>query len=125
MMGTAFEKCRLWQNRRHDQLGEVDHKFFVISWTSTRSRTNRFVRKFEIWVHPDTKHDVNIGAALGVLKSAREEYALGLAVEYHRAPLSLGAALFEGFLDEATYLQGEGILAAPQPCYLERRWKKD
>lgn len=73
--------------------------------------TNRFVREFEIWVHPTpgTKHDVNIGAALGVLKSAREEYGLGLAVEYH---LSVSAAVFEGLLDEAAYLSEKRYLRA-------------
>jgi hypothetical protein len=73
--------------------------------------TNRFVREFEIWVHPSpgTKYDVNIGAALGVLKSAREEYTLGLAVEYH---LSVSAAVFEGLLDEAAYLSEKRYLRA-------------
>ena len=73
--------------------------------------TNRFVREFETWVHfhPDVKGDMNIGAALGVLKSAREEYTLGLAVEYH---LSVSAAVFEGLLDEANYLAEKGYLRA-------------
>jgi len=73
--------------------------------------TNRFVREFELWVHPrpDAKHDVNIGAALGVLKSAREEYALGLAIDYH---LAVASAVFEGLLDEAAYLAEKRYLRA-------------
>jgi len=39
--------------------------------------------------------DVHIGGALGVLKSARVEYSLGLAVEYH---LSVSAAVFSVYL---------------------------
>jgi hypothetical protein len=96
--------------------GKID----VISWTKWTTSslnpldklsisTNRFVREFELWVHPNASHAGNVGAALGVLKSAREEYALGLAVEYH---LSVSAAVFEGILDEATYLQEKGYLRA-------------
>jgi len=46
-----------------------------------------------------------VGAALGVLKSAKDEYSLGLAVEYH---LSVSAAVFEGLLDQADYLLKHG-----------------
>jgi hypothetical protein len=52
---------------------------------------------------------LNIGAALGVLQSARVEYSLGLAVEYH---LSVSAAVFDGLLDEADYLLSKGYLRA-------------
>jgi len=74
--------------------------------------TNRFVKEFELWARPDRSRreaDANIGAALGVLKSARDEYALGLAVEYH---LSVSAAVFDGILDEADYLMERGYLRA-------------
>jgi hypothetical protein len=74
--------------------------------------TNRFVKEFELWARPDRARreaDANIGAALGVLKSARDEYALGLAVEYH---LSVSAAVFDGILDEADYLMERGCLRA-------------
>jgi hypothetical protein len=40
-----------------------------------------------------------------VLKSAKDEYSLGLAVEYH---LSVSAAVFEGLLDQADYLLKHG-----------------
>ena len=67
--------------------------------------SNRFVKEFERWVTPSGSRDLNIGAALGVLKSARVEYSLGLAVEYH---LSVSAAVFDGILDEAEYLLAKG-----------------
>jgi len=71
--------------------------------------SNRFVREFERWVTPGSSTKMNIGAALGVLKSARVEYSLGLAVEYH---LSVSAAVFDGILDEADYLVSKGYLRA-------------
>lgn len=71
--------------------------------------TNRFVKEFERWVTPSSSRDLNIGAALGVLKSARVEYSLGLAIEYH---LSVSAAVFGGLLDEADYLTSKGYLRA-------------
>jgi hypothetical protein len=73
--------------------------------------TNRFVKEFERWTTSDSTRDVNIGAALGVLKSARDEYSLGLAVEYH---LSVSAAVFDGLLDEANYLLTKGY-PVPRP----------
>jgi hypothetical protein len=63
--------------------------------------TNRFVKQFEVQVCGGPGHLMNSGAALGVLKSARDEYACGLAVEYH---LSVSAVVFGGLLDEASYL---------------------
>ena len=71
--------------------------------------SNRFVREFERWVTPGSSTKMNIGAALGVLKSARVEYSLGLAVEYH---LSVSTAVFDGILDEADYLVYNGYLRA-------------
>jgi hypothetical protein len=71
--------------------------------------SNRFVKEFERWVTPSSSRDLNIGAALGVLKSARVEYSLGLAVEYH---LSVSAAVFDGILDEAEYLLSKGYSRA-------------
>lgn len=71
--------------------------------------TNRFVTQFEPWVNGGPGKLMNIGAALGVLKSARNEYSCGLAVEYH---LSVSAAIFGGLLDEATYLSQKGYLRA-------------
>ena len=71
--------------------------------------SNRFVKEFEGWVSPNPHRLPNLGGALGVLKSARVEYSLGLAVEYH---LSVSAAVFDGLLDEADYLVSKGYLRA-------------
>jgi hypothetical protein len=71
--------------------------------------TNRFVREFELNVQDDARHQVHYDAALGVLQSARDEYKLGLAVEYH---LSVAAAVFGGILDEAAYLQSRAYSRA-------------
>ncbi len=71
--------------------------------------TNRFVSQFEVWAIGGPGKQVNIGAALGVLKSARHEYSCGLAIEYQ---LSVSAAVFSGLLDEATYLLDKGYTRA-------------
>lgn len=65
--------------------------------------------QFEVWVVGGNGRKINIGAALGALKSARHEYSVGLAVEYQ---LSVSSAVFSGFLDEATYLFQKGYLRA-------------
>ena len=67
--------------------------------------TNRFVKQFEAWITTGPSGVINIGAAVGVLKSAKDEYSLGLAVEYQ---LSVSAAVFEGLLDQADYLLKHG-----------------
>jgi hypothetical protein len=71
--------------------------------------TNRFVTQFEVWAIGGPGKQMNIGAALGVLKSARHEYSCGLAIEYH---LSVSAAVFSGLLDEARYLFQKGYIRA-------------
>lgn len=71
--------------------------------------TNRFVTQFEVWAVGGPGKRMNIGAALGVLKSARHEYSCGLAIEYQ---LSVSAAVFSGLLDEASYLLNKGYLRA-------------
>ncbi|MCG8409956.1 MAG: hypothetical protein MI739_01590 [Bacteroidales bacterium] len=71
--------------------------------------TNRFVTQFEEWILRSISGPINLGAALGVLKSAKEEYALGLAIEYH---LSVSATVFNGLLDEAEYLIKKKYLRA-------------
>src|SRR5271157_4848462 len=45
--------------------------------------TNRFVTQFEVWAVGGPGKKMNIGSALGVLKSARHEYSCGLAIEYN------------------------------------------
>ena len=71
--------------------------------------TNRFVTQFEVWAVGGPGKQMNIGAALGVLKSARHEYSCGLAIEYQ---LSVSAVVFSGLLDEATYLLQKGYTRA-------------
>lgn len=71
--------------------------------------TNRFVTQFEVWAVGGPDRKMNIGAALGVLKSARHEYSCGLAVDYQ---LSVSAAVFSGLLDEAAYLLQKGYTRA-------------
>jgi hypothetical protein len=71
--------------------------------------TNRFVTQFEVWAVGGPGKQMNIGAALGVLKSARHEYSCGLAIEYQ---LSVSAAVFSGLLDEARYLFQQGYTRA-------------
>jgi hypothetical protein len=68
---------------------------------------NRFVQEFERQ-RVDENH-INLGGAVGVLQSARVEYSLGLAVEYH---LSVSAAVFDGILAEADYLLSKGYQRA-------------
>jgi hypothetical protein len=85
--------------------GPIDSVSFA-RWTTSCMKlldklsvsTNRFVKEFEAWIRPGASGGGLIGAALGVLKSATDEYSLGLAVEYH---LSVSAAVFEGSLDQA------------------------
>lgn len=71
--------------------------------------TNRFVTQFEVWAVGGPGSKMNIGAALGVLKSARHEYSCGLAIEYQ---LSVCAVVFSRLLDEATYLFQKGYIRA-------------
>ncbi len=71
--------------------------------------SNRFVRQFEIWVIGGPGQKMNIGAALGVLQSAKNEYLSGMAVDYH---LSVSSSVFSGILDEASYLLEKGYLRA-------------
>lgn len=63
--------------------------------------SNRFVKQFEIWALGGPGKQMNIGASLGILLSAKDEYLNGMAVDYH---LSVSAAVFSGILDEALYL---------------------
>lgn len=60
---------------------------------------------FEAWATRAQGKQINLGASLGVLKSAFEEYIRGFAIDYH---LSVASAVFGGLLDEAEYLLGKG-----------------
>jgi hypothetical protein len=72
--------------------------------------TNRFVTEFEEWAKRGPgKKDVNLGASIGVIKAAREEYVRGFAIEYH---LSVSAAIFGDLLSQAEYLLDKNYLQA-------------
>jgi hypothetical protein len=106
---------RQWEEFKPAGKGVVDNPIRLTQWITSclnlldklSISSNRFVKEFERWVTPSPSgdRDLNIGAALGVLKSARIEYSLGLAVEYH---LSVSAAVFDGILDEANYPLSKG-----------------
>lgn len=70
--------------------------------------TNRFVREFERYSVVQA-NVLNVGLPLGVLKSAKDEYARGLAVDYH---LSVSATVFGDLVAEASYLLEKGYLRA-------------
>ena len=71
--------------------------------------TNRFVVEFEAWAKRGRGFEINIGASLGVLLAAREEYAQGFAIEYH---LSVASSVFGGILHQAEYLFQKDYLRA-------------
>jgi hypothetical protein len=108
---------RQWEEFTTSGAGVIKNPIRLTQWITSclnlldklSISSNRFVKEFERWVTPSSSRDLNIGAALGVLKSARVEYSLGLAVEYH---LSVSAAVFDGLLDEADYLVSKGYLRA-------------
>lgn len=111
------EGDRQWEEFTADGKGVIQNPIRLTQWITSclnlldklSVSSNRFVKEFERWVTPSASRDLNIGAALGVLKSARVEYSLGLAVEYH---LSVSAAVFDGILDEAEYLLTKGYQRA-------------
>jgi hypothetical protein len=70
--------------------------------------TNRFAREFERYSAVQG-NQLNVGLPLGVLKSAKDEYTRGLAVDYH---LSVSAAVFGDLVKEAAYLMEKGYLRA-------------
>ncbi|MCI5161448.1 MAG: hypothetical protein D3917_05375 [Candidatus Electrothrix sp. AX5] len=104
-----IEGERLWEEFKSNDDGIIMDIVAFTKWTTSclnlldklSISTNRFVKQFEIWVTGGPGRKMNIGAALGVLKSARHEYSCGMAVEYH---LSVSATVFSGLLDEASYL---------------------
>ncbi|MCI5179246.1 MAG: DUF4145 domain-containing protein [Candidatus Electrothrix sp. AW3_4] len=100
---------RLWEEFKNNDNGMIMDIVAFTKWSTSclnlldklSVSTNRFVTQFEIWVSGGPERKMNIGAALGVLKSARHEYSCGMAIEYH---LSVSATIFGGLLDEASYL---------------------
>lgn len=69
--------------------------------------TTRFVVEFEKCCNRGPSGIINQGAALGVLKSARDEYSRGLAAEYR---LSVASAVFGDLIGQAEYLIDRGYL---------------
>ncbi len=106
-----------WQEFQKDEKGIIMDIVGFAQWSTSclnlldklSISTNRFVTQFEVWAVGGPGKKMNIGAALGVLKSARHEYSCGLAIEYQ---LSVSAAVFSGLLDEATYLFQKGYTRA-------------
>jgi hypothetical protein len=110
LIGEAKE---LWEEFRRNEKGMIMDIVRFTRWATSSLNlldklsvsTNRFVSQFEIWVNTGPGKKMNIGAALGVLEAARNEYSRGLAVDYQ---LSVSAAVLGGLLDEASYLVGKG-----------------
>ncbi|MFA0964403.1 hypothetical protein AB9P05_21535 [Roseivirga sp. BDSF3-8] len=108
---------RLWEEFKANEIGIIEDVVSFTRWSTSclnildklSVSTNRFVKQFEIWVIGGPGQKMNIGAALGILKSAKDEYSLGLAIDYH---LSVSAAVFSGLLDEADYLIQKKYLRA-------------
>ncbi|ADP70428.1 hypothetical protein Rvan_1157 [Rhodomicrobium vannielii ATCC 17100] len=106
-----------WEVFKNDRTGIVKDIVGFTQWSTSclnlldklSISTNRFVSQFEVWAIGGPGRQVNIGAALGVLKSARHEYSCGLAIEYQ---LSISATVFSGLLDEAAYLLQKGYIRA-------------
>jgi hypothetical protein len=106
-----------WEEFQNDRNGMIMDIVGFTQWSTSclnlldklSISTNRFVTQFEVWGIGGPGKKMNIGAALGVLKSARQEYSYGLAVEYQ---LSVSAAVFSGLLDEAFYLFTKGYTRA-------------
>lgn len=102
-----------WREYQKDKKGMIMDIVGFTQWSTSclnlldklSVSTNRFVAQFEVWAIGGPGKQMNIGAALGVLKAARHEYTCGLATEYH---LSVSAVVFSGLLDEAAYLLKKG-----------------
>lgn len=112
-----LEGDKRWHEFQKDEKGVILDIVGFAQWSTSclnlldklSISTNRFVTQFEVWAVGGPGKKMNIGAALGVLKSARHEYSCGLAIEYQ---LSVSAAVFSGLLDEATYLLQKGYTRA-------------
>lgn len=108
---------RLWEEFKSNEDGIIMDIVAFTRWSTSclnildklSVSTNRFVKQFEVWVIGGPGKKMNIGAALGILQSAKDEYSLGLAIDYH---LSVSATVFSGLLDEAEYLINKKYLRA-------------
>lgn len=106
-----------WRQFQRDGKGMIHDQVGFGQWATSSLNlldklsisTNRFVTQFETWATYKPNSKIYLGAALGVLKSARHEYSCGLAIDYQ---LSVSATVFSGLLDEATYLLQKGYIRA-------------
>jgi len=103
------EGQRQWEEFKKNDNGMIMDIVSFTQWSTSclnlldklSISSNRFVRQFENWAVGGPGQKMNIGASLGILLSAKDEYLKGMAVDYH---LSVSAAVFSGLLDEAFYL---------------------
>lgn len=106
----------LWWDPVKNQAHKVQNPVLFTQWATSSLNlldklsvsTNRFVREFEKYSTVQG-NNLNIGFPLGVLKSARDEYVRGLAVDYQ---LGVSAAVFGDIVAEAGYLLEKGYLRA-------------
>jgi hypothetical protein len=111
------EGHRLWNEFKNNDKGIIMDIISFTQWSTSSLNlldklsinTNRFVRQFEIWAIGGPGRQMNIGASLGILLSAKDEYLKGMAVDYH---LSVSSSVFSGILDEALYLLEKKYLRA-------------
>ena len=106
---------QLWEDKKNR--GKILDTARLSQWTTSSlnlldrlsASTNRFVTEFEHYGRVKDDGGFNIGLALGVLRSARDEYMQGLAVDYQ---LSVTSAVFGDLLEQARYLESKGYLQA-------------
>lgn len=111
------EGQRLWEEFKSNENGMIMDIVSFTQWTTSSLNlldklsitSNRFVRQFENWAVGGPGKQMNIGASLGILLSAKDEYLKGMAIDYH---LSVSSAVFSGLLDEAFYLLEKKYLRA-------------
>lgn len=111
------EGQRQWEEFKKDEKGMIMDIVSFTQWSTSSLNlldklsisSNRFVRQFENWAVGGPGRKINIGASLGILLSAKDEYLKGMAVDYH---LSVSSAVFSGILDEALYLLEKKYLRA-------------
>lgn len=111
------EGQRQWEEFKKNEKGMIMDIISFTQWSTSSLNlldklsisSNRFVKQFETWAVGGPGQKMNIGASLGILLSAKDEYLKGMAVDYH---LSVSSAVFSGILDEAFYLLEKKYLRA-------------
>lgn len=108
---------QLWSELLKQKSGRIDEPVRFTQWTTSCLNlldklsigTNRFAKEFESWASRSANNTPNIGAALSVLKAARDDYNRGFAIDYQ---LSVASAVFGDLLQQANYLFERGYLRA-------------